>query len=221
MNLAVASPTSSPTTKDRILDVAERLFSRDGIDATSLRTITAEADVNLAAVNYHFQSKDALVRAVLARRIEPVNRRRLELLARFEAEAAPEPVPLARLIEAFVTPVVSMKREATHFVPMMARMYTEQRSFVEQVFEEHFRQLLRRFIAAFQRSLPGLPEVEVIWRIHYMVAALIHTLAAQRLIHVMSQGACETENVDAINARLIAFFTFAFEAPVPEIPHAH
>ena len=47
-------------TKDRILDAAERLFAHKGIEATSLRNITAEAGVNLAAVNYHFQSKEAL-----------------------------------------------------------------------------------------------------------------------------------------------------------------
>src|ERR1700682_6408320 len=69
MNEAVGS------TKDRLLDTAERLFAKSGIDAVSLRDITAEAGVNLAAVNYHFQSKDSLMEAVICRRIEPVNRR--------------------------------------------------------------------------------------------------------------------------------------------------
>ena len=67
-------------TKERILDAAERLFGRHGIEQSSLRAITAEAGVNLAAVNYHFQSKEVLARAVFARRIGPVNRRRLEML---------------------------------------------------------------------------------------------------------------------------------------------
>ncbi|HEY6339983.1 MAG TPA: TetR family transcriptional regulator, partial [Bryobacteraceae bacterium] len=67
-------------TKTRILDVAERLFGANGFDSTSLRDITAEAQVNLAAVNYHFQSKDSLIDAVIARRIEPVNRKRMEML---------------------------------------------------------------------------------------------------------------------------------------------
>ena len=61
-------------TKSRILDAAEKLFGLNGFEATSLRDITAEAQVNLAAVNYHFQSKDSLIDAVIARRIEPVNR---------------------------------------------------------------------------------------------------------------------------------------------------
>ena len=62
-------------TKTRILDAAEKLFGKSGFDATSLRDITAEADVNLAAVNYHFQSKESLIDAVIARRIEPVNQK--------------------------------------------------------------------------------------------------------------------------------------------------
>jgi len=61
-------------TKTRILDAAEKLFGKNGFDATSLRDITTEADVNLAAVNYHFQSKDSLIDAVIARRIEPLNK---------------------------------------------------------------------------------------------------------------------------------------------------
>ena len=73
-------------TKDRILDAAERLFADKGYSATSLRDITQEAEVNLAAVNYHFGSKEALLTALLERRLDPVNRKRLELLDAAEAE---------------------------------------------------------------------------------------------------------------------------------------
>ncbi len=89
-----------PDTKTRILDTAEKLFGENGFDATSLRDITAQADVNLAAVNYHFQSKDSLIDAVIARRIEPVNRRRLEML---EA-AGPNPT-IEQIVEAFLAPL--------------------------------------------------------------------------------------------------------------------
>ncbi|MCC6391972.1 MAG: helix-turn-helix transcriptional regulator, partial [Bryobacterales bacterium] len=79
------SPAPLPPTKDRILDAAELLFANHGFDATSLRMITAQASVNLAAVNYHFQSKEALLDATIARRAIPINRRRLELLASYES----------------------------------------------------------------------------------------------------------------------------------------
>src|ERR1700744_1904733 len=96
------------TTKTRILDAAERLFARDGFEATSLRAITTEAQVNLAAVNYHFQSKEALVQAVIGRRMGPVNARRLALLDACELQAAGAPLPLEQTIDAFLRPVVEI-----------------------------------------------------------------------------------------------------------------
>lgn len=74
-------------TKERILDAAERLFAQHSYAGVSLRTITAEAGVNLAAVNYHFGSKDALLQAVFLRRAKDLNRERLRLLAEVEENA--------------------------------------------------------------------------------------------------------------------------------------
>src|SRR5690348_11633026 len=84
-------PASTGATKERILDSAESLFMAHGFEATSLRAITASADVNLAAVHYHFGSKEELFQSVLARRLDPMNRKRLELLSRLEAQCAPAP----------------------------------------------------------------------------------------------------------------------------------
>src|SRR5579864_4688441 len=96
------------TTKNRILNAAERLFAHDGFEATSLRAITTEANVNLAAVNYHFQSKDALVRAVIGRRMGPVNEKRIAMLDACEAGAGDGPLPLEPLLEAFLRPVLEI-----------------------------------------------------------------------------------------------------------------
>jgi AcrR family transcriptional regulator len=95
--------TEVVATKDRILDTAEKLFGTRGFEATSLRDITTEARANLAAVNYHFQTKDSLIEAVIARRIEPINRRRLEMLD------AAGPAPTVRqILLAFLTPVLEL-----------------------------------------------------------------------------------------------------------------
>src|SRR5882724_9640976 len=85
-------------TKARILDAAEALFMEHGFEATSLRSITAAAAVNLAAVNYHFGSKEELFRAVLTRRLDPMNQARVALLDRFEAEAGEVPVSCERIL---------------------------------------------------------------------------------------------------------------------------
>jgi len=92
-------------TKERILDAAERLFADHGFPATSMRDITQEAGVNLAAVNYHFGSKEALMIAVLDRSTAPVNRARLEQLDALEAAAGDAPVETEQIVRAFLTPL--------------------------------------------------------------------------------------------------------------------
>ncbi|MCC7498027.1 MAG: helix-turn-helix transcriptional regulator, partial [Bryobacterales bacterium] len=75
-----ALETVAKTTSERILEAAEGLFAAQGIRGTSLKEITELAEVNIAAVNYHFRSKDALVRAVFERSFEPLNAERLRML---------------------------------------------------------------------------------------------------------------------------------------------
>src|SRR3989442_10480432 len=133
------------STKDRILDAAELLLAKHGFEATSLRAITAEADVNLAAVNYHFQSKDALIRAVIARRIGPVNEKRLAMLDSIEAAAGDGPLPLGPVIEAFVRPVIEIRSCAKTFAPIMGRAFNESAEFAERFFRDHLEAVARRF----------------------------------------------------------------------------
>src|SRR5947199_662629 len=90
----------SSATKGRILNTAEELFMEHGFEATSLRQITAAAGVNLAAVHYHFGSKEELFQAVLTRRLDPMNQERVALLTRFEHEAAPNPLPCEKILTA-------------------------------------------------------------------------------------------------------------------------
>src|SRR5437764_4269513 len=98
-------------TKERILDAAEALFMEHGFEATSLRQITATAGVNLAAVNYHFGSKEELFQAVLTRRLDPMNQERIGLLTRFEREAAPRALSCERILAAMFIPALRLARD--------------------------------------------------------------------------------------------------------------
>jgi AcrR family transcriptional regulator len=209
------------TTKDRILDAAERLFARDGIEATSLRSITAEADANLAAVNYHFQSKDALVRAVIARRVVPVNQRRLDLLEACERATGDGPLPLEEVVDAFVRPVVEIyASHAREFVPLMGRIYTEPAEFMEQVFKDHGEAVAMRFFGACQRALPDVPRVELLWRLHFSMGALAHTMGASHILRLISEGQCDSSDVEGTLRRLEAYILAGLKAPVAEVEHA-
>lgn len=207
-------------TKDRILNAAERLFARDGIDAASLRDITTEAGVNLAAVNYHFQSKEALVWAVIARRVKPINDRRLALLDSCETNAGDGPLPLDQVLNAFLRPVLEISRsQAREFTPIMGRLYSEPSDFVAKVYKDHVEPVASRFIRAFQRALPELPLVELMWRMHFCVGALAHTMAAGDLLRAFSDGRCDPSDVEGALKRMEAFLTAGLGAPVMEEEH--
>lgn len=208
------------TTKDRILNAAERLFASSGFEATSLRAITAEAKVNLAAVNYHFQSKDALVQAVIGRRMGPVTERRLALLDAYESEAGDGPVPIDKIIDAFLRPVLEMVGSHAHeFVPLIGRLYTEPGEFVENIYKQQFEHLARRFIPAFQRALPDLPRVELFWRLHFAIGALAHTMGASKLLKLMSGGLSDVSDVEGTIARMKSFILAGLTAPITTEVH--
>ena len=209
-------------TKDRILDAAERLFARDGIEATSLRTITTEAGVNLAAVNYHFQTKDALVYAVVARRLRPVNERRLAMLDECERRAGGGPLPLDQVVDAFVRPVLEIHAgRGKEFTPLMGRLYSEPGEFIHKVYKDHLEPVARRFVGAFQGALPELSKAELLWRLHFSFGAVAHTMGAGKLLRALSEGECDPSDVEATLARLEAFMIAGLSAPVPaEVHHA-
>ncbi len=203
-----------PTTRERILDAAEKLFALRGFAATSLRLITAQAGVNLAAVNYHFRSKEALLEAVFERRLGAVNQKRLELLER--AEAGPPPA-LERIVEAFVAPAFRMSAGPdglSDALPrLLGRVYMEPGETVRNILRRQLEPVATRFGAALRRALPGLPETELLWRIHFSVGAMAHTLAGVEPLNVLFGGRCDLSDVEAIIRRLVTFIAAGLRAP--------
>jgi len=175
----------SDTTKARILDTAERLFAEQGYGATSLRQIIGGAGVNLAAVHYHFGSKEHLLEAVFARRIERVNRERLEMLDRVEAAGEPT---LEQVLEALVAPTLAVARDPERriFVKIMARMHVEEE--LLPLLVNHLRHIIPRFRAALRRALPQLSEVELVWRTHFAIGALVHTMVGVDKLQLLTGG---------------------------------
>ncbi|MGA3025061.1 MAG: TetR/AcrR family transcriptional regulator [Bryobacteraceae bacterium] len=201
------------STKDRILDAAEALLAERGPGETSLRDITSAAGVNLAAVNYHFQSKDHLLRAVVDRRVVPMQQRRLELLDAAEAgQGGPD---LARVIEAFILPPLELIVTAPRFVPLMGRIYTEPQ-FVEEIVRKHMFPYKTRILAALRRACPDLSDQAIQWRIHFSIGAMAHVLAGSNLIRLSSEGQCEPTDLETTKRQLIAFLVAGFRTPEPK-----
>lgn len=205
-------------TKERILDTAERLFAAQGYAATSLRSIIAEAGVNLAAVHYHFHSKEALLEAVILRRSLPANQARLALLDRFEKEAGGNPIPLEKVIEAFVAPTFRMSRDPESggmvFMKLLGRLHAEG-DLLPRILASQFGDVLQRFGSALRAALPDLPLEELFWRLNLAIGALAQTLrGGSKALETISDLSFPFNSETALE-RLVAFLSAGFRAPVP------
>ena len=161
-------------TQGKILDTAERLFGDQGYAGTSLRQIIAAAGVNLAAIHYHFGNKEELLDHLVMRKAGPVNAERLALLDGYEAEAGAAPVPVEKLLQAFLEPPLGRIKESPDFAKLMGRLYGE--GLMPLIVEKHFQPMVSRFLAAFSRALPRLSEQELAMRLQFMVGAMSHTM---------------------------------------------
>ena len=169
---------SSPfSTKERILGAAETLFARHGFAGASLRQVTAAAHVNLAAVNYHFGSKDNLIEEVFRRRLDELNARRLDALAAATVLDAPR---LDDVLGAFIRPALelSLDHGGGHaFMRVLARAYAEHDERLRRFLSDNYGHVLREFAAAFGRLLPHLDKEDLYWRLDFITGALTHSMA--------------------------------------------
>jgi AcrR family transcriptional regulator len=174
--------TSAPTC-DRILDAAERLFAEEGFHATSLRQITQAAGANLAAVNYHFGSKQALILAVFRRRLDALNQARLERLdAALEATESPQ---LEDVLEAFVFPAMALTHgrhhEGQRFMRILMRAFADQDEQLHRALSAEYAHVMRRFADAIDSALPGTQPVQLRRQLDFLVGALTYTMAESEL----------------------------------------
>jgi AcrR family transcriptional regulator len=209
-------------TRERILDAAEALFMEHGFEATSLRLITASAGANLAAANYHFGSKEELFRAVLTRRLDPMNQERMRLLGQFEHETAPAPLPCDRILAALLIPALRLARDpargGTNFLRLLGRAYADPAPFIRRFLSEQYASMIACFKAAFGRALPELPRKELSWRLHFIMGALSYTLAGTDALKIIAElNPVETDNDEILLRRLAPFLLAGLTAPLPDL----
>ena len=221
----IAEAPRPAVTKDRILDAAEALFMEHGFEATSLRSITTTAGVNLAAVNYHFGTKEELFQAVLTRRLDPMNQKRVDLLTRFEREAAPDALPCDRILSAMFIPALELARDPERggkdFLRLLGRAYADPAPFIREFLAAQYAVMIARFKAAFGRALPDLPKKELSWRLHFIMGALSYTLAGTDALRLIAElTPAETGNDEVLLQRLAPFLLAGLQSPMPELADA-
>jgi AcrR family transcriptional regulator len=203
-------------TRTRILDAAEELFMQQGFGGTSMRLLTSKAGVNLAAVNYHFGSKDALIEAVFRRRLDPMNAARVAALDALEASGTPD---ADAIIRAFVGASLRMLEDAKgggrNFIRLLGRTYTEPAKPIRQLIGQMYAPAMQRYKAALERALPQMPREELVWRMHFMFGTLAYTLAATDTVQLIA-GSKPEDRYDArlLEDRLTAFLASGLNAPL-------
>ncbi len=201
----------SKPTKERLLDATERLCAAHGIDGTSIRAITEAAGANVAAVNFHFDGKAGLIRAMFARRLVPLAERRLELLADLQKRA--DLPDAGDLLDAFMTPLLDLTAKtdpgAQAFARLFARTVVEPTEAIKEIFSGELTAYSETFLNAFETALPHLDRLELVLRLDFAIGAIAHALSDRTRLAALG----ETPDPMRINTSLRTFLIAGFEAP--------
>ena len=204
---SVTLPESA--SKRKLLDAAEQLFADKGFEAVSVRHITQLAKTNVAAVNYHFGSRDELLSLVMMRTLFPISEKRLALLESVERKWAGKVTPLEEIIDAFVRPLATQVQHSglteRLFYKLAGRIFAEQSDGMPPQIEAQLRQVVERFTRSFSKALPTLAMEDLVWRIHFLAGGMIHLLSHQDIIHRLSNGASGTPTMETTLSRFIRF----------------
>jgi AcrR family transcriptional regulator len=208
-----------------ILDAAERLFVEYGYNGASMRQITREANVNLAAINYYFSSKEGLIREVLRRRLGLLNEERLRALDALEAQAGGQPLRPSQIVDAFFGTLLRMAgREpgGITFLRLLGRIPGEPAEFIRAFLAQEYREVMERYKNALFRALPGVPRAEIIWRVHFMLGATSYAIAGTSALRLVIDWGIEGEDsddrLDHLLPRLMSFMLGGLRAPLPILP---
>ncbi|MEU8224640.1 TetR family transcriptional regulator [Kribbella sp. NPDC048915] len=201
--------TPVETTRERLLNVAEQRFGEGGYEGTSLRAITVAAAANIAAVNYHFGSKEALLRAAVARALGPVNAERRRRLDQLEAGGSPDP---EALIRAFVEPgleLVTRRGERGAVVArFIGRIAFDPSRRIRELYAAESEPIESRFLAALQRALPHASSDAVAFGYMNMLGLLaLHQSQALS----PAPGATGPEDPAKLTESLVTFLVAAFD----------
>ncbi len=202
---------ASDHTRSAILNAAERLYADRGFADVTLRDIVAAAEVNLAAVNYHFGSKDELIAELFVSRGLATNRERINELKAVEAQGNGR-AEIDAILRALVGPTLrgclgpgNARSTAARF---MIRASIESVPPIRRIKNREIDHL-RKFAAAMRRSLPDRSEVDLYWGLHFALAMAHQTIRDSERLTKLSEGSCDLADVDGIIERVVAVSVMA------------
>jgi len=211
-------------TRERILDAAERLFMAHGYEGTSMRQITGEAGVNLAAVNYHFGSKESLMQEVFRRRLDWLNEERMRVLDAYEKDAGGNALKPSQIVDGFFGTLLRLADHEQHggmtFLRLLGRTLIEPSEFIRTFLAHEYKPVMDRYKEALFRALPEVPKAEIVWRFHFMLGATSYAIAGTDALRLVTDWQIEeedsTDRLDRLVPRLMSFLLGGLRAPLPQ-----
>ncbi|HEY2884272.1 MAG TPA: TetR/AcrR family transcriptional regulator [Rhizomicrobium sp.] len=206
----------SDQTRTAILAAAERLYADRGFGDVTLRDIVAEANVNLAAVNYHFGSKDELIAELFVTRSLALNRERLRELRAAE-ERGNGRAGVADILRALVGPslrgCIGPERDRSTAARFMIRASIESVPPIRRIRNREIDHL-RKFVTALRRALPDRGEAELYWGLHFALAMAQQTVRDSERLTKLSDGQCDLDDVEGVIARVVNVAVMALSGGV-------
>ncbi len=204
----------SDQTRTAILAAAERLYADRGFGDVTLRDIVAEANVNLAAVNYHFGSKDELIAELFVTRSLALNRERLRELRAAEERGGGRG-SVADILRALVGPslrgCIGPERDRSTAARFMIRASIESVPPIRRIRNREIDHL-RKFVTALRRALPDRGEAELYWGLHFALAMAQQTVRDSERLTKLSEGQCDLDDVEGVIARVVDVADMALTA---------
>ncbi len=204
------------STRERILDAAEQLFAISGFAETSMRDITKHANVNLAAINYHFGSKDDLINEVFIRCLDPIHDVLQENMDNLIKEAAEPSKALKHIVELVVIRAFQTEQQRHNgaiFMRLLNRAYNESQGKLRSFLAERYKKTLIDCVRFFRLTLPQVQRAEVFWRIHFMLGSLAFAVAGEKEIGAIGTALYQDQhNEKALLRRLTNFLVAGLQA---------
>jgi len=206
------------STKNKILDAAEKLFADKGFNGTSLREITSLAEVNLAAVNYHFGSKKELIKAVMSRYMNELSPKLESALLVVCQQENPS---LIEVFSAFIEPLLSLntfKEDGTsNFLQLLGRGYTDSQGFLRWFLTSQYPQVIESFVVAVKKSYPALTAEDIFWRLHFTMGTVVFTMSSSdALIDIAQSDFDQKMDIADVIRNVIPFVAAGVAAPIVE-----
>ena len=198
---------SRPSSREKLLDCAEHLFAAHGLEGASLRAINAEAGLSPAALHYHFGTQQALLEALLERRMPALMQRRRQLLDALEARPAPQPTS-REVLHALIQPLAELLAErgetGLRYLRLIQRLQADG-DLDPRFVIERWPGGVDRLEPLLRKALPSLPVALIQFRLAHAIDVMLRSLA-----HRPSRSG---GGLEAHVTALLDFLTGALEAP--------